>query len=65
MSRPIDIHRVAHLLSANGTLDEIERSLRLTGDRRTARKIAGVRDTLSRALADEQEELFQSISQQD
>ncbi|MBS0278085.1 MAG: hypothetical protein JSR81_10710 [Proteobacteria bacterium] len=63
MTKPIDIKRFAHLLSAQGTLDEIERTLRLTGDRRTARKIAAVRRTLSRAIAGEEEGLYRSLSE--
>lgn len=61
MTKPIDIKRFANLLSAQGTLDEIERALRLTGDRRTARRIADVRNTLSRAIADEQEDFYRSL----
>jgi hypothetical protein len=61
MTKPIDIKRFAHLLSADSTLDEIERRLRQTGDRRTARKIANVRDVICRAIEDEKENLFQSI----
>jgi hypothetical protein len=63
MTKPIDIKRFANLLSAQGTLDEIERTLRLTGDRRTARKIAAVRRTLSRAIAGEEEGLYSSLSE--
>jgi hypothetical protein len=63
MTKPIDIKRFANLLSAQGTLDEIERTLRLTGDRRTARKIAAVRRTLSRAIAGEEEGLYRSLSE--
>jgi hypothetical protein len=62
MTKPIDIKRFANLLSAQGTLDEIERALRLTGDRRTARRIADVRNTLSRAIAEEQEDFYRSLS---
>jgi hypothetical protein len=61
MTKPIDIKRIAELLSADGTLDEIERGLRLAGDRRTARKIGLVRDAISRAIAGEQEDFFQGL----
>ncbi|MGN6147803.1 MAG: hypothetical protein ACTHPD_04630 [Rhizomicrobium sp.] len=63
MTKPIDIKRFAHLLSADNTLDEIERRLRQTGDRRTARKIANVRDVISRAIEDEKESLCQTLLQ--
>jgi hypothetical protein len=61
MTKPLDIKRFADLLSADSVLDEIERGLRLTGDRRTARKIARARDAISRAIAGEQEDLYRSL----
>jgi hypothetical protein len=63
MTKPMDIHRFANLLSADSTLDEIERRLRHAGDRRMARKIAKVRDVLSRAIQDEQEDLRGNLLQ--
>jgi hypothetical protein len=63
MTKTIDIKRFANLLSARGSLDEIERALRLAGDRRTARKIADVRRAISRAIAGEQEDFYRSLSE--
>lgn len=54
MTKPIDVKRLASLISADNELDGIERSLKRTGDRMAARKIAYVREILARALDDEQ-----------
>jgi hypothetical protein len=62
MTKTFDTKRFANLLSARGSLDEIERTLRLTGDRRTARKIADVRRAISRAIVGEQEDFYRSLS---
>lgn len=61
MTKPIDIRRFANLLSADSQLDGIERSLKRMGDRRVARKIADVRETLARALIDEQASLLEVL----
>ena len=61
MTKPIDIQRFASLLSADSELDGIERSLKRTGDRRAARKIADVRKILARALIDEQAGLYAAL----
>ena len=61
MTKPIDIKRVANLLSADSELDGIERGLKRTGDRRAARKIADVREILARALNDEQVGLHEAL----
>ncbi|HSC59691.1 MAG TPA: hypothetical protein VLC29_00550 [Rhizomicrobium sp.] len=61
MTKPIDIRRFANLLSADSQLDGIERSLKRMGDRRVARKIADVRETLARALIDEQASLLEAL----
>ncbi|HEX7725941.1 MAG TPA: hypothetical protein VF410_05255 [Rhizomicrobium sp.] len=61
MTKPINIRRFANLLSADSELDGIERSLKRTGDRRVARKVAGVREILERVLDDEQACLYEAL----
>ncbi|MGN6515272.1 MAG: hypothetical protein ACTHLR_05470 [Rhizomicrobium sp.] len=61
MTRPVDIKRVAHILSADEELMGIERRLRRAGDWRAARKIAGVRQTLAKALHQEQEDIYEHL----
>ncbi|HEY2032986.1 MAG TPA: hypothetical protein VGH02_04805 [Rhizomicrobium sp.] len=61
MTKPIDIKRFANLLSADSELDGIERSLKRTGDRTSARKIADVREILARALTEEQAGLYEAL----
>jgi hypothetical protein len=61
MARPIDIKRFAHLLSADEDLIEIERGLRRGGDWRAARKVADVRETLAKALRQEQEDIYEKL----
>lgn len=58
MTIPINIHCFADLLFARQELDEIERGLKRAGDLRSARKICGVREVLSRAIDKEREGLF-------
>jgi hypothetical protein len=61
MTKPINIRRFANLLSADSELDGIERSLKRAGDRRVARKVAGVREILERVLDDEQACLYEAL----
>ena len=61
MTKPLDIKRLADLLSADNELDGIERSLKRTGDRQAARKIADVREILARALSEEQAGLYELL----
>lgn len=61
MTKPIDIKLFANLLSADNQLDDIERSLKRTGQRRAARKVAGVREILARALNEEQSCLYDAL----
>src|SRR5690242_15098022 len=62
MTRPINIHRFAHLLSASEDLDTLERRLRHAGDVRSARKIADVREAIAKALQQEQEEIYERLA---
>lgn len=61
MAHPIDVTRVAHILSADGELMGIERRLRRAGNFRAARKIADVRQTLAKALRQEQEDIYERL----
>lgn len=61
MTKPLNIHRFANLLSADNELDGIERCLKRRGDRREARKIADVREILARALNEEQACLHEAL----
>lgn len=61
MAKPMNIKRFAHLLSADRELDEIERLLRRTGDSRLARRVADARETLSRAMTAEQEDIWERL----
>ena len=61
MTKPVDIRHLAGLLAADDALDGIERSLKRMGDRRSARKIADVRQILARALNDEKAGLLEAI----
>lgn len=61
MTKPLNIRRFASLLSADNELDGIERSLKRRGERREARKIAGVREILARALNEEQDCLYDAL----
>lgn len=62
MTRPINIKRFAHLLSADEDLNGIERRLRRAGDWRAARKIADVREAIAKALQQEQEDICERLT---
>lgn len=62
MTKPLNVHRFANLLSADNELDGIERSLKRRGERRDARKIAVVREILARALNEEQACLYDALT---
>ena len=62
MTKPLDIKRFASLLSADSELDGIERSLKRTGDRKSARKIADMREILAHALNEEQAGLYEALT---
>jgi hypothetical protein len=61
MTKTINIKRLANLLSADNELDDIERCLKRNGQRRAARKVAGVREMLARALNEEQACLYDAL----
>ena len=62
MTKPLNVHRFANLLSADNELDGIERSLKRRGERRDARKIALVREILAQALNEEQACLYDALT---
>jgi hypothetical protein len=54
VSELLNVRRVAGLLNADAQLEDVERSLKRGGDWRAARKIGDVRETLRKALWEEQ-----------
>ena len=49
----MNVRIVAALLQLERGLDDLERDLRLKNDRRSARKVADIKEALARAMAQE------------
>ena len=61
MTKPMNVKKFAHILAADRELEDIERRLKLSGDRSAARRIGEVRETLAKALGEEQVSVYEAL----
>jgi hypothetical protein len=59
---PIDVQAMAYLLHADSELETIERELKRSRQWHRARRIAGVRILLNKAMAGEHDKLLRAIA---